>query len=61
MDKPLAAQEQRHFSPWLDQVRTCATCTHSRGTDGPHLFCQRIERVMVMPCGSWEREPGTDA
>jgi hypothetical protein len=53
--------EDRAFSPWLDPGRDCGTCAHSIGMDGPHLWCQRTRIVVVMPCGSWQREPGTDA
>jgi hypothetical protein len=49
------------FLAWLDQAHNCATCAHSIGNDGPHLFCQRTGIVVVMPCGAWEREPGADA
>jgi hypothetical protein len=55
------AQDQRYFSPWVDARRDCAKCAHSIGMDGPHLWCQLTKIVVVMPCGSWEREPGTDA
>jgi hypothetical protein len=59
---PLDQTQQRHFSPWRDSAqRACATCTHSLGIDGPHYWCQHHRIVVVMPCGCWEREPGTDA
>jgi hypothetical protein len=51
---------QRYFSPWLDARRDCATCAHSIAMDGPHLWCQRVGIVVVMPCGAWERAPGAD-
>jgi hypothetical protein len=57
---PVDLAQHHHFSPWLDQHHDCATCVHSIGTDGPHLWCQRTRIVVVMPCGSWERAPGVD-
>ena len=62
MDATSAApQVHRHFSPWLDAGHTCETCKHSIGNEGPHLLCQRSQIIVVRPCGSWEREPGTEA
>jgi len=55
------ADEQGHFSPWRDDKRACATRAHSLGYDGTHLWCELHRIVVVMPCGAWEREPGTDA
>lgn len=50
-----------YFSPWSDwEGRSCVTCAHSIGYDGFHLWCQRAEVVVVMPCGSWERGAGCD-
>jgi len=57
---PANLTPHRHFSPWLDVQHACATCTHAIGMDGPHHWCQRTSIVVVMPCGAWEREPGTD-
>ena len=57
---PARAEQHRHFSPWGDAQKVCATCTHSLGYDGTHLWCQFHRIVVVMPCGSWEREPGTE-
>ena len=51
----------RLFSPWGDARLTCATCAHSVGYDGTHLWCEKHRIVVVMPCGAWEREPGADA
>lgn len=51
-----------YFSPFPKDYDkwSCWTCHHSVGIDGTHLVCQRTERIMVYPCGSWEREPGSD-
>jgi hypothetical protein len=57
---PVELAQQRHFSPWLDQAHTCATCTHAVGTTGPHLWCEHHRIVVVLPCGLWQREPGAD-
>jgi hypothetical protein len=50
----------RHFSPFRDAQQTCATCRHSIGYDGTHLWCESHRIVVVMSCGVWEREPGTE-
>ena len=51
----------RHFSPWLEAPdRSCWTCTNAIGYDGIHLWCERARMVVVMPCGRWERCPGSD-
>ena len=60
MDRDKAIREDRCFSPWLDPAHDCATCTHSIGNEGPHLWCELSQIIVVRPCGSWEREPGTD-
>lgn len=53
-------EQHRHFSPWLNPGGDCATCAHSIGMDGPHFWCKKHRIVVVMPCGCWEREPGSD-
>jgi len=55
-------QHARYFTPWQawDETRTCWTCAHSIGYDGVHLWCQRAQLVVVIPCGSWERRAGCD-
>ena len=47
------------FNPDTDK-RSCRTCAHSIGYGEHHLFCLRTERVMVYPCGQWERGAGCD-
>lgn len=50
-----------YFSPWRgSEARACATCTHSIGYDGTHLWCQKHQLVVVYPCGWWERGAGCD-
>ena len=51
----------RHFAPWRDTAeRSCWTCAPSIGYDDLHLWWQRAGRVVVMPCGSWERSARSD-
>ena len=60
--QPFLPEASRHFSPFpkdYDRLN-CRTCAHGRDRDGLHLWCERHRVVVVMACGCWEREPGTD-
>ena len=51
-----------YFSPFNQETdnRNCRTCAYSIGYGEHHVFCQRVERVTVFPCGRWERGVGCD-